>query len=155
MRVKAQIWDTSGCEKYRSITTGHYRRAVGALLVYDVTNEESFEHLDFWLESLREHGDEHIVVALVGNKCDIVESEPSRREVMAIKARHYAEKNSLLFLAETSACLNKNVREVMETLFAKIYEKQSELVVRGLRSPQQLKVQLEEEMQPAPHRCCY
>ena len=155
VRVKAQIWDTSGCEKYRSITTGHYRRAVGALLVYDVTNEESFEHLDFWLESLRDHGDEHIVVALVGNKCDIVESEPSRREVMAIKARHYAEKNSLLFLAETSACLNKNVREGMETLFAKIYEKQSELVVRGLRSPQQLKVQLEEEMQPAPHRCCY
>ena len=110
------------------------------MLVYDITNDESFDHLDFWLESLREHGDEHIVVALVGNKCDIVESEPSRREIMTIKAQHYAKQNGLLFLAETSACLNKNVREVMETLFSKIYEKQSELVVKGLRSPQQLKV---------------
>ena len=155
MRVKAQIWDTSGCEKYRSITTGHYRRAVGALLVYDITNEDSFQHLGFWLESLREHGDEHIVVALVANKCDIVESEPSRREVMKFKAQEYAQENGLLFLAETSACLNKNVKEVMELLFLKIYEKQNELDVKGIRSAAQLKISLEEEMQPAPHRCCY
>jgi Ras-related protein Rab-11A len=48
--IKAQIWDTSGSERYRSITTGHYRSAVGALLVMDITERESFDQLDYWLE---------------------------------------------------------------------------------------------------------
>ena len=47
--IKAQIWDTSGSERYRSITTGHYRAAVGALLVMDITERESFDNLDYWL----------------------------------------------------------------------------------------------------------
>ena len=47
--LKAQIWDTSGSERYRSITTGHYRQAVGALLVYDITDRDSFNQLDYWL----------------------------------------------------------------------------------------------------------
>ena len=47
--IKAQIWDTSGCERYRSISTGHYRAAVGALLVLDITERESFDNLDYWL----------------------------------------------------------------------------------------------------------
>ena len=48
-QIKALIWDTSGSERYRSITTGHYRQAVGALLVMDITERESFDNLDFWL----------------------------------------------------------------------------------------------------------
>lgn len=64
--VKAQIWDTSGSERYRSITTGHYRSAVGALLVFDLTDRESFDQLSYWLNCLREHADENLVVALVG-----------------------------------------------------------------------------------------
>ena len=48
-QLKALIWDTSGSERYRSITTGHYRQAVGALLVMDITERESFDNLDFWL----------------------------------------------------------------------------------------------------------
>ena len=63
--VKAQIWDTSGSERYRSITTGHYRSAVGALLVFDLTDRESFDQLPYWLNCLREHADENLVVALV------------------------------------------------------------------------------------------
>jgi GTPase SAR1 family protein len=64
--LKAQIWDTSGSERYRSITTGHYRSAVGALLVFDLTDRDSFDQLSYWLNCLREHADEHLVVALVG-----------------------------------------------------------------------------------------
>ena len=55
--VKAQIWDTSGSERYRSITTGHYRAAVGALLVMDITEEQSFSNLDYWLQQLRDNAD--------------------------------------------------------------------------------------------------
>ena len=64
--LKAQIWDTSGSERYRSITTGHYRSAVGALLVFDLSDRDSFDQLSYWLNCLREHADENLVVALVG-----------------------------------------------------------------------------------------
>ena len=67
--VKAQIWDTSGSERDRSITTGHYRSAVGALLVFDLSDRETFDQLPYWLNCLREHADENLVVALVGNHC--------------------------------------------------------------------------------------
>ena len=72
-KVKSQIWDTSGNQKFVSITTTHYRFAVGAFLVYDVTNYESFANLKFWIDKLREFSDRDIVIALVANKCDLVE----------------------------------------------------------------------------------
>ena len=50
--VKAQIWDTAGQERYKAICSAHYKRALGALLVYDVTNRETFEELDTWIENL-------------------------------------------------------------------------------------------------------
>ena len=61
----------AGSEKYRSITTGHYRYALGAILVYDVTNYESFKNCKFWIDSIREYADDNVVIALVGNKGDI------------------------------------------------------------------------------------
>mmetsp|Transcript_10823 Transcript_10823/g.9552 ORF Transcript_10823/g.9552 Transcript_10823/m.9552 type:complete len:80 (+) Transcript_10823:242-481(+) len=51
--IKAMIWDTSGSERYRAVTVGHYREAVGAVLVFDITELQSFNNLDFWLEDLR------------------------------------------------------------------------------------------------------
>jgi GTPase SAR1 family protein len=72
----------AGSEKYRAITTGHYRNAVGAILVYDITSEESFMNLSYWLESIREAADEHVVIALMPNKCDIMFKRPEDREVM-------------------------------------------------------------------------
>ena len=78
-KVKAQIWDTckltlwiitsfiAGSEKYRSITTGHYRFALGAVLVYDVTNQDSFKNCRYWLDNIKTYADENVVIALVGN----------------------------------------------------------------------------------------
>ena len=60
---------------------GHYRAAVGALLVYDITDRDSFEQLDHWLEELRENCSEHCLVILVANKVDLVNEEPNEREV--------------------------------------------------------------------------
>ena len=71
--VRTQLWDTSGAKQFLSITTTHYRFAVGALLVYDVTNLQSFQNLGEWLQKIREYSDEHIKIALVGNKKDLVE----------------------------------------------------------------------------------
>lgn len=57
--ICAQIWDTSGSERYRSIVIGHYRAAVGAVLVLDITDRETFVVLDHWLKELRENCDEY------------------------------------------------------------------------------------------------
>ena len=62
----------AGSEKYRSITTGHYRCAHGAVLIYDITNVESFKNCKYWLENIRTYSDENVVIALVANKTDIL-----------------------------------------------------------------------------------
>ena len=86
--VKAQIWDTAGQERYRAVTAAHYRRAVGALLVYDVTRAASFQHCQQWLNDLRENAEPDIVVMLVGNKVDLVNGDnPSARQVLFLLNR--------------------------------------------------------------------
>ena len=71
-RIKAQIWDTAGQERYRAITASHYRRAAGALLVYDVTKRETFKNAkESWLKELQGAGGEDTLTdctMLVGNK---------------------------------------------------------------------------------------
>ena len=74
-RVKAQIWDTSGAKHFLEITTTHYRYAVGAFLIYDVTDRASFTCLPDWLSRIREFSDDHVQVALVGNKLDKISGE--------------------------------------------------------------------------------
>ncbi|WRT64912.1 uncharacterized protein IL334_001851 [Kwoniella shivajii] len=70
-RVKVQCWDTAGTESFRSITRSYFRGAAGALLVYDVTRRESFEHVTSWLEDLRKYADENVSIILVANKIDL------------------------------------------------------------------------------------
>lgn len=58
----------AGSEKYRSITTGHYRFALGAVLIYDISSGKSFKNCVYWLENIRQYADDNVVIALVGNK---------------------------------------------------------------------------------------
>ena len=67
-KIRLQMWDTAGSERYRAMTTNHYRSAVGALLVYDISNEESFNNLGYWLEELRKNLDPSALIALCANK---------------------------------------------------------------------------------------
>jgi Rab family protein len=99
----------------------HYRRALGALLVYDVTKEASFQSLKSWLENLKQNAESDIVIMLVGNKSDIVKTEgEDAREVPTEAARHFAQHENLLFI-ETSAKSNANVRDAFENLLQEIY----------------------------------
>ena len=79
--VKAQIWDTAGQERYKAICGAHYKRALGALLVYDVTSRETFDEIDTWIENLMSRAEPDIQVILVGNKIDKVRQNPNSREV--------------------------------------------------------------------------
>jgi small GTP-binding protein len=66
--TSAQIWDTAGQERYRAITSAYYRGAVGALLVYDISKQITFENVERWLKELRDHAENNIIIMLVGNK---------------------------------------------------------------------------------------
>mmetsp|Transcript_26127 Transcript_26127/g.46477 ORF Transcript_26127/g.46477 Transcript_26127/m.46477 type:complete len:214 (+) Transcript_26127:1519-2160(+) len=122
--VKAQIWDTAGQERYRAITSAHYRRAVGALLVYDVTNERTFQSAKRWIEELRQHAEPDIVIILVGNKVDLTDRNEAARQVPIEIAKRFAEQNNLFF-EETSAITTVGVKDAFERLLQEIYnEKQ-------------------------------
>ncbi|KAL8439336.1 hypothetical protein Efla_002816 [Eimeria flavescens] len=102
--VKLQIWDTAGQERFRTITSAYYRGADGIVLVYDVTEAESFAHVDEWLAEVNRYATENTVKILVGNK-----SEKDRDRVVPTEdARRKAEDLGIAFL-ETSAKESINV----------------------------------------------
>ncbi|KAI4382042.1 hypothetical protein MLD38_008053 [Melastoma candidum] len=114
--VKAQIWDTAGQERYRAVTSAYYRGAVGAMLVYDMTKRQSFDHMTRWLEELRGHADKNIVIMLIGNKSDL----GSLRAVPTEDAEEFAQRESLFFM-ETSALEATNVETAFLTILTEIY----------------------------------
>jgi len=117
-QIKLQIWDTAGQESFRSITRSYYRGAAGALLVYDITRRETFNHLGRWLEEAKQNGNTNMTIMLIGNKCDL----EHRRQVSTEEGRVFAEKHGLMFL-ETSAKTAENVEESFHLPAKKIYEK--------------------------------
>ncbi|KAK7945233.1 hypothetical protein WMY93_000961 [Mugilogobius chulae] len=70
-KIKLQIWDTAGQERFRTITTAYYRGAMGIMLVYDITNEKSFENIKNWIRNIEEHASSDVEKMVLGNKCDI------------------------------------------------------------------------------------
>lgn len=117
--VKLQIWDTAGQERFRSVTRSYYRGAAGALLVYDITSRETFNHLPQWLADARTLASPDLVLILAGNKADLEED----REVTFMEASRFAQENDILFL-ETSALTGQNVEELFlkcsRTILSKI-----------------------------------
>lgn len=117
-RVKLQIWDTAGQESFQSITRSYYRGACCALLVYDITRRQSFEHVAKWLEDAREYGSEKLTVLLVGNKSD----KDSARTVSFEEGEKFARENGLFFI-ETSAKTNSNVDEAFLLTAKAVFDK--------------------------------
>ncbi|KAG0198670.1 hypothetical protein BGX28_007903 [Mortierella sp. GBA30] len=115
--IKAQIWDTAGQERYRAITSAYYRGAVGALLLYDITQHGTYESVSRWLSEVREHADSNIIVMLVGNKSDL----RHLRSIHTEEAKGFAEENGLMFI-ETSALDATNVDIAFTNLLTEIYK---------------------------------
>uniref|UniRef100_A0A803TDH2 RAB2B, member RAS onco family n=1 Tax=Anolis carolinensis TaxID=28377 RepID=A0A803TDH2_ANOCA len=111
-KIKLQIWDTAGQESFRSIARSYYRGAAGALLVYDITKRDTFNHLHTWLEDARKNSSSHIVIVLVGNKSDLEDQRVVQRE----EGEAFAREHGMVFL-ETSARTATNVEEVGAHLF--------------------------------------
>ncbi|XP_068166551.1 ras-related protein Rab-3C isoform X1 [Antennarius striatus] len=120
-RIKLQIWDTAGQERYRTITTAYYRGAMGFILMYDITNEESFGAVQDWSTQIKTYSWDNAQVVLAGNKCDMDEE----RVVSVDSGRLLAEQLGFEFF-ETSAKDNINVKQTFERLVDLICDKMSE-----------------------------
>ena len=118
-QIKLQIWDTAGQESFRSITRSYYRGAAGALLVYDITRRETFDHLASWLEDARQHANPNMTIMLLGNKSDMAHA---RRAVSYEEGEAFAREHGLVFL-ETSAKTSENVEHAFIDTARKICEK--------------------------------
>ena len=104
--VKIQMWDTAGQESFKSITRSYYRGAVAALLLFDVTNRESFENLSRWIGEAKSFANKDVSITLVGNKVDL----SANRVVSTEEAQKFAEEHNMLFI-EASAKDGYNVDE--------------------------------------------
>lgn len=103
-KVQVKIWDTAGQERFRTLTHGFYKQANGVIIAYDVTNEESFNSVKIWLQSLEKHANENIFKVLVGNKIDLVD----QRKIPEEEGRKKAQEFNMAYF-ETSAKLGKNI----------------------------------------------
>ncbi|XP_057970746.1 ras-related protein RABF2a-like [Malania oleifera] len=105
--VKFEIWDTAGQERYHSLAPMYYRGAAAAIVVYDMTNQASFDRAKKWVQELQAQGNPSLVVALAGNKADLLDA----RKVTTEEAHLYAQENGLFFM-ETSAKTALNVNDI-------------------------------------------
>ncbi|EGW04451.1 Ras-related protein Rab-26 [Cricetulus griseus] len=80
MKVKLQIWDTAGQERFRSVTHAYYRDAHALLLLYDITNKDSFDNIQAWLTEIQEYAQQDVVLMLLGNKVDSTQERVVKRE---------------------------------------------------------------------------
>ncbi|KAI8033941.1 ras-related protein Rab-18 [Drosophila gunungcola] len=111
---KVALWDTAGAERFRSLTPSFYRKALGAILVYDITNRDSLVKLEAWLAELDSYSDNpNIAIIVVGNKID------QERLVDREEGRKFARKHRALFI-ETSAKCDQFVSDVFKDIVEKI-----------------------------------
>ena len=110
-KIKMQIWDTAGQERFKNIIASYYRGAHGILLIYDVTDKESFKNLSNWLIEIEKNASKNVLKVLIGNKTDLED----KRVITYSQGKEFADSYGLKYI-ETSAKKNMNVNEAFETL---------------------------------------
>uniref|UniRef100_A0A915CQN0 Uncharacterized protein n=1 Tax=Ditylenchus dipsaci TaxID=166011 RepID=A0A915CQN0_9BILA len=110
-KVKLQIYDTAGQERFRSITASYYRDADALLLIFDVTNRTSFDNIRNWLAQVREYAKDNVQITLVGNKIDL----SAQRKVKTDEARQLAQTYNISYI-ETSAKTGQHVQDAFSDL---------------------------------------
>ena len=144
-KIRLQIWDTAGQERFRNITKNYFNSSNGFLLIYDITDKDSLEHLNFWSAQIQLNAPEKSKCVLVGNKCDLEGSRAVSKE----EGKIYAEKNKIKFF-ETSAKDGTNINEVFEYIANEIYKEQK-MEMRSVTSSQVLS---KEQTFKKKKKCC-
>mmetsp|Transcript_36332 Transcript_36332/g.84523 ORF Transcript_36332/g.84523 Transcript_36332/m.84523 type:complete len:209 (+) Transcript_36332:219-845(+) len=105
-KLRLQVWDTAGQERFRTITPAYYRAAMGVVITYDICDRDSFDHVEYWVQQLDQHGDATVQRILVGNKSDLADC----RKVSTEDGETLASKFNMAFY-ETSAKSGVNVED--------------------------------------------
>jgi len=127
MLIKLQLWDTAGQERFRTITSNYYKRAHAIFLVYDVSNEQSFDNLSTWLNDILLFRGT-IPKILLGNKSDL----KKRREVSKEKGAAFAKEQNMLFF-ETSAKTSTEVDEAFQSMARLVWANQDQYENESLK----------------------
>ena len=112
-RIQLQIWDTAGQERFRSLSKTLFKGSDGILLMYDISNYDSFKHIKNWIQDIKNNLGvpiEKIALIIVGNKSDLVE----QRKVTFEEAKQYADEHELPYI-ETSAKEGININELFDS----------------------------------------
>ena len=149
-KIRLQIWDTAGEERFRNIAKNYYQSSDGFLVVYDITNNESFETLDYWIEEIKSNSQELSKMILVGNKCD----KEKVRKVKKDDGKSYAKKKKIKF-CEVSAKDGTNVNEVFESLVKDILKSYSPIENFKKRGSRMLSVPVQAQQDNKKNsNCC-
>ena len=116
--IKLQIWDTCGQEVYRSLISSFYNNSALAIIVYSIDNDESFNHLEFWLNELRNKGNPDINIFLIGNKVDLEDN----RKVTKEEAIDFVDNNKIKLFLETSAKTGFKAKNIFIEAAKVLYE---------------------------------
>ena len=116
-KIRLQVWDTAGQERFRNVTKSYFQSSHGLLVVYDITDKESFEKINFWMKNIKENAPENAKLILVGNKCDLA----NERQVSYEEGEKKASDYNIKFF-ESSAKEGTNVKEFFFYLANEIYQ---------------------------------
>jgi len=151
VKYKLSIWDTAGQERFRTITSSYYRGAQGVILVYDVSNRESFDDLPRWLTELETYCAQFVVKVIVGNKVD----KEFSRQVSTTEGRAFAERMGALFI-EASAKRGIHVDETFEAVVRQIVATPE--LMRASNTPPKStmpgQIKLQDSIEPADDSWC-
>ena len=118
IKYKIKIWDTAGQERFRSITRTYYKQGDAILIIFDVSNYESFHDLDGWLQEIREVNDTSCIF-IIGHKADL------KKIVKQEDIDEYVNNNNLYYI-ECSAKTSENITQLFEEVIRVLYEKRTE-----------------------------
>ena len=115
--VKIQVWDTAGQDRFRSITKNYYKGAHGIILIYDVTENKSFENVKNWMNQIKEEVSNRVTIVLVGNKID----DEEHRKITTEQGESMAKEFDIMFF-ECSAKTGENIDGIFNNLVKKVVE---------------------------------
>ena len=154
--IRIKIWDTAGQERYKSLTHGYFRNAEGIMIVYDVSNSDTFENLKYWIQSLKTHiniENDNVPAIIIGNKIDIFQ-----REVTKEQGEKFAKEQKLEYF-ETSAKSGKNVDESIRFLIKKVLKIKSkkegeDIENESIKIEEKSKDKKNKEIMDKKNSCC-
>ena len=150
--AKLVIWDTCGTENYRSLTRQYYRGADGAIIIFDLTDQSSFNDLKKWIKDIKNYGEKDIQIIIVGNKLDLF----NQRKVTQSQANNFCNENKYKYI-EASAKDGTNLLKIFEELTFDLTNKNLQKIKNEENKKSQIKnleIMVKEETQKEKKGCC-